>query len=81
LNGHNGLLLSPHVDKLFDKGYISFKNDGKILYANHEQVYLVLKTWSLDPNMNVGTFTIKQREFLEYHRDNIHKKKIHDLAG
>ena len=34
LDGNNGLLLSPHVDKLFDKGYISFTDDGKVLCAN-----------------------------------------------
>lgn len=79
LDGHNGLLLSPHVDKLFDKGYISFEDNGKILYANHKEVLLVLKTWNLDPDMNVGTFRAKQKEFLEYHRDEIHKKKIEEL--
>jgi len=80
LDGHNGFLLSPHVDKLFDKGYISFENNGKMLCANHEQVSLVLKTWNLDANMNVGTFTTKQKQFLEHHRDEIHAKKIEDLS-
>jgi putative restriction endonuclease len=79
LDGHNGFLLSPHVDRLFDKGYISFDSNGKMLYANHKQVYLVLKTWSLDTNLNVGSFTAKQKVFLEYHRDEIHKKKIEEL--
>lgn len=30
-NPYNGLLLSPDVDKLFDKKYISFDKNGKIL--------------------------------------------------
>ena len=33
LDGNNGLLLAPHVDHLFDKGYISFADDGKILLS------------------------------------------------
>ena len=32
LDGNNRLLLSPHVDKLFDTGYISFEgNDSMII--------------------------------------------------
>jgi putative restriction endonuclease len=31
LNPKNGLLLLPNYDKLFDKGYISFSNDKKII--------------------------------------------------
>ena len=30
LDGHNGLLLSPHVDHLFDRAYISFSDSGKL---------------------------------------------------
>ncbi len=30
-DGCNGLLLSPHVDRLFDQGLISFQNDGTIV--------------------------------------------------
>jgi hypothetical protein len=28
LDGENGLLLTPTVDHLFDRGFISFENDG-----------------------------------------------------
>lgn len=31
LDGANGLLLSPHVDHLFDKGYISFSSDQSLV--------------------------------------------------
>ena len=33
LDGNNGLFLSPHVDKLFDKGLISFERDGSMLVS------------------------------------------------
>ena len=33
LDKFNGLLLSPNFDALFDKGLISFKDDGKILIS------------------------------------------------
>lgn len=31
LNGANGLLLSPHIDHLFDEGYITFSNDQELV--------------------------------------------------
>jgi predicted restriction endonuclease len=31
LDGCNGLLFSPHIDRLFDRGFISFKDDGTVL--------------------------------------------------
>lgn len=34
LDGFNGLLLSPHVDHLFDRGFISFKNTGELLVSD-----------------------------------------------
>jgi putative restriction endonuclease len=30
LNGENGLLLTPTIDHLFDKGFISFENNAVI---------------------------------------------------
>lgn len=34
LDVYNGLLLTPNLDKLFDKGYISFDKKGKIICSN-----------------------------------------------
>ena len=33
IDGHNGLLLAPHADLLFDRGCISFENGGQLLVA------------------------------------------------
>jgi putative restriction endonuclease len=33
LDGYNGLLLAPHIDHLFDRGYISFEDDGAIMIS------------------------------------------------
>lgn len=67
LDGHNGLLLSPHIDKLFDGGWISFTNSGVIMFAEKE-LTKVLKQWSISLSQNVGSFTAKQAAYLEYHR-------------
>ena len=34
LDGFNGLLLSPHIDHLFDRGHISFADNGRVLHLN-----------------------------------------------
>lgn len=33
LDSHNGLLLTWHIDHLFDQGYISFTDNGEILLS------------------------------------------------
>ena len=33
VDGNNGLLLSPHVDHLFDQGYITFQNSGNLVIS------------------------------------------------
>lgn len=70
LDGHNGLLLSPHVDRLFDRGHISFADDGSILTAGTRGMQAML-AWGLDSQVNVGSFTGKQKLYLAYHRENI----------
>lgn len=65
LDGNNGLLLSPHVDRLFDRGFISFSDNGDILIK--EDVKKVVETWGLSVK-NVGAFNNKQKYYLADHR-------------
>lgn len=71
LDAENGLLLAPHVDKLFDGGWISFEDDGSLLIT--DEAAIVMNAWGIKPKMNVGNFTAKKREFLQYHRQHIFK--------
>ncbi len=68
LDGNNGLLLSPHVDRLFDRGWISFSDDGRIL-CEDDNFRRIMEKWNLNPNMNVGDFNKNQRYYLAYHRE------------
>lgn len=68
LDGFNGLLLSPHVDHLFDRGFISFKNDGDLL-VSRELNPIVLEQWKIADSVNVGSFKASQTRYLEFHRD------------
>jgi predicted restriction endonuclease len=68
ISGYNGLLLAPHIDHLFDRGFISFKGNGNLILSSHLDNSLLDK-WSIDKNINVGSFRNEQQQFLEYHRD------------
>ena len=74
IDGNNGLLLSPHVDRLFDHGYISFTDLGEIL-VSPKLGNEVLRLWNINPNENVGAFRSEQCVYLKYHRDNLFKKE------
>jgi len=66
-NGFNGLLFSPHIGHLFDRGYISFSDDGHLLVSRHLNPR-VLKVWHLEPQSKVEGFRPEQCVYLEYHR-------------
>jgi hypothetical protein len=67
LDGFNGLLFSPHIGHLFDRGYVSFADDGHLLVSRHLNPR-VLKVWHLDPQAKVEGFRPEQCAYLEYHR-------------
>ena len=72
LDGENGLLLTPSIDHLFNDGYISFENTGTIILspAAHQESLFKMGI-PRDEEFNVGNFSSKQREYLDYHRDMI----------
>jgi len=68
LDGHNGLLLSPHVDHLFDRGLITFENSGQVA-VSVEMNSEVPQLWQLDLTREGKRFNREQVTYLEYHRD------------
>lgn len=68
IDGHNGLLLSPHVDHLFDRGWIKFENDGSFIPSPKLEIE-VLSSWRIEPPRNPKPFLPRQIEYLEYHRE------------
>jgi len=73
LNGCNGLLLAPHIDHLFDQGYITFEDSGALKISSAVESSL-LSEWGLPAIHNAGYFSPAQCNFLAYHRSNIFKK-------
>ena len=74
LDGHNGLLLAPHVAHLFKRGYIGFSAAGYLIAARDVDP-AVLRSWRIQPDLYVGRFSAKQREYLGYNRKNVFEKK------
>ena len=72
IDGYNGLLLAPHIDRLFDRGLISFADNGTILTSTSlpEEV---AKSWISTP-ISPTPFADKQVAYLEYHRNSIFRR-------
>lgn len=63
LDGNNGLLLSPHVDYLFDQGFISFGDEGNLMISPGLAKSL-LEAWRIPPCLDCGPFGPAQRQYL-----------------
>ena len=72
LDANNGLMLTPTADHLFDKGFISFSDDGHLLlsklFADDDVSRL-----KLDTGIDAVAFSAEQIGFLTYHRNCIFK--------
>jgi putative restriction endonuclease len=72
INGENGLLLTPTVDHLFDRGFISFEDSGILIVSPvAHPPSLNLMGVATDHIINVGMFTQGQKQFLDYHRESV----------
>ena len=68
LDVYNGLLLLPNLDKLFDKGYISFKTNGQVIYSK----YLSMddkKTLHLTDDLKLSKVSPNHIPYLKYHNN------------
>jgi hypothetical protein len=73
ISGHNGLLLSPHIDHLFDDEWISFDDDGSLLISQSLNQN-ILTAWGIPNKIIRRVFKPEQSEFLKYHRKHVFKK-------
>ena len=71
LDPFNGLLLLPTLDKLFDKGYISFDDNGSILISKLLTNYDIL---GINEHMKIE-IEEEHKKYLKYHRKDIFKKE------
>lgn len=64
----NGLLLSANMDAMFDEGYISFDEDGRIMVSSSVRDRDLLTTIR---KKGYVSFNDRQKSYMKYHRDNI----------
>jgi len=72
LHGANGLLLTPTADHLFDRGFISFDDNGEVLISPVADI-VSLRRMGLDPTNppHPFSFNMDQKHFLSHHRREI----------
>ena len=70
LNGENGLLLTPSIDHLFDRGFIGFEDNGRLIVSPVAHA-TSLQRMGIDTTnvVNVGGFSTGQKRYLEFHRN------------
>ena len=72
LDGENGLLLTPSIDHLFDRGFIGFENNGKLIISPvAHRPSLERMGVETEQIVNVGSFSSGQKQFLDFHRNSV----------
>jgi len=70
LDGENGLLLTPSIDHLFDRGFIGFEATGALLISPvAHRPSLERMGVNVSERINVGGFAEGQRGYLEWHQE------------
>lgn len=70
LDGNNGIMLSPHIDALFDQGLMSFEDNGRALFRNDLKKE-ILEKWAIPPSQASTPFQASQRQYLSLHRERL----------
>lgn len=69
---YNGFLLIPNLDILFDRGFISFDKQGKIIISK-EPDEVTLKTLGVTSSMKLRKITDQHNVYLDYHLNHVFK--------
>lgn len=84
LDGMNGLLLTPDADLLFDRGFITFEDDGEIRVSSRFDLNDLRRLGLAEPawkqfglseapmTWNAKAFHPSQQHYLAYHRANVY---------
>ncbi len=72
LDSYNGLLLMPNLDKVFDLGFITFKENGKIVISDYLEEATRL---GVNPDMQVN-FEDQHQEYIAFHREVVFERNI-----
>jgi putative restriction endonuclease len=70
LDGANGLLLAPHVDHLFDRGFITFDQAGSLV-RSHILPSEVFAAWFTTSDIAQKALTKEQAVYMDHHRHHV----------
>ena len=75
VDGNNGLLLTPTADHLFDRGWITFEENGRLALAKDLAKDVVgLIGLDLKDGRSCGGFNSTQQRYLDFHRTSVFEK-------
>lgn len=72
LNPFNGLLLIPDYDFLFDRGYITFKNNGNMVVSNRWSLF-ARKVFDVSGGLRLRNIFPENKDYLDFHRSEVFK--------
>ena len=73
LDRFNGLMLTPTFDRMFDRGLLTFEDNGDVHVSPSVSTSVVHRI-ALDVHRNVGRFREDQQPYLEYHREQVFRQ-------
>ncbi|WP_441288575.1 HNH endonuclease [Sorangium sp. KYC3313] len=74
LDVYNGILLAPHLDAAFDRGFITVADDGAIVVSDALDAE-ACTTLGLDRPLRVRGLADGHRTYLPWHRDRVINRK------
>ena len=72
LDVYNGLLLCPNLDAAFDRGFITFGDDGRVVIHDELDSSARLQLGILD-GLRVKRLTVEHCDYLAWHRERVFK--------
>lgn len=73
LDVYNGLLLAPHIDAAFDRGFITVEDDGTVTVTSALNA-TARRLLGLDQSLQVHGLSERHRAYLPWHRERVFKR-------
>ena len=74
LDPQNGLALAPHIDQLFDQGYITFDTSGSLILSDECRPMIPIQ-WGFEEKISQSLIEVnsKRKKYINYHNRHVFK--------
>lgn len=74
LDPQNGLALAPHIDQLFDQGYITFDTNGSLILSDECPPMIPIQ-WGFEEKISQSLIEVnsKRKKYINYHNRHVFK--------